>query len=171
MTAPEPTYRRSPWAAFLTQVERDIKGLATAAESARLREPENLVSWAQALVAVQKDVEGVIAEQKARFRMNPGRLAHPRSPEHRAYLVEKRTHDERLARRIRFLRSVEQCRDEARALLDRAGLDGHVTAGELLETLLRVEELLSRDDIEAALRLTRSTVDYAREADLGVPTY
>lgn len=161
---PDPFVRRSQWRLWLDLVDKDVKGRATPAEAARLRLPEHLIDWNRALVALLHDVEGAITDSAARMRAHPGRTD-AAGDVRAAYLVEKAEHDRRFASRARFLRGVKARQEEARFLLRQAHVDTHLTVGGLLGEFARIEEYLSRNDVEQALRIARGCLARARGAE------
>ena len=148
--------RRPLWQLWCEQVIRDIRGEATPSEAAELREPENLVSWMQALHYAAADIDARIGDAKLRLRtLAPAPGTQP-SP---AYLDAKREYDARHARRIRFRAGIEARVDECRFLLNKHLVKPEETAGYLITVLSKVEDLLDRDEVEGALRLAKNTLD------------
>lgn len=148
--------RRPLWQLWCEQVIRDVRGDASPAESAELRDPENLVSWLQALQYGIADIDVRIGDSKLRLKaMSPA----PGVNADAQYLAAKREYDLRHARRIKFRASLEARVDECRFLLNKHLVRPQDTAGYLITVLSKVEDLLDRDEVEGALRLAKSTLD------------
>lgn len=151
----------SLWKAWCEQVTSDVRGLATPVEAAELREPGNLIAWLRALNYAKADVDAHIGDSRLRLQsMSPPSGTAP-SPE---YILAKREHDERHARRVKFKRGVEQRLEECRYLLDVHAINPRGTYGGMVSNLARIVDLLERDDLESALALAKQTVSCAEQA-------
>lgn len=148
--------RRPLWTLWCEQVIRDIRGIASPSESAELRQPDNLISWLQALQYAAADIDARIGDSRLRLK-SIAPLSGERPSQ--TYLAAKREHDGRHARRVKFRRGVEARIDECRFLLDKHLVRPQDTAGYLVIVMSKVQDLLDRDDVEGALYLAKSTLD------------
>lgn len=151
--------KRPPWRLWCELVVREVKGEASIEDAHLLRERDSLIAWVRALNQVKLDAQTHDADARLRLRTL---CPVPGAPASAAYLDAKREFEWRHAARVRFLRGVEARLEECKHLLDVAGLDWHQTVGNLLATLVKAEELLLRDDLDAALGLVRSVLARAR---------
>lgn len=144
------------WQEWRELVVRDVRGDTTGVEEARLRQTGNLVMWLRALNYVKADVDCHIGDSRLRLQaLAPAAGVQP-SPE---YIAAKRETDGRHAGRVKFKRAVEARLEECRFLLDLHAINPKATYGGLICNVARIADLLERDDLEAALRLARLTLD------------
>lgn len=158
----QPFIRRPPWRLWCDLVANEVRGTASIEDARDLRDRDNLIAWMRALNQIRSDAQAHDADSRARLRAispMPGTTASAH------YLEQKREFDRRHAGRLKFIRGVEARIEECRHLLHVAGLDWRLTVGDLLGTLARIEELLMRDDIDAALGVARTHLDRVRHLE------
>lgn len=144
--------KRPPWLLWCELVAREVRGQARIEDAHMLREPDNLVAWARALNQIRNDVDAHMGDARLRLQaLKPLPGEYPSEE----YLVAKREYERRHAGRVRFKRGVEARLEEVKHLLESAGIDVRLSVGDLLSALLRIEELLTRDDIDGALGCAR----------------
>jgi hypothetical protein len=149
--------RRPPWRLWCELVAREVRGDASPEDAAEVRRQDNLIAWMRALNQLKCDTEA--HDGDARLRLKSLAPTKPGEPPSEHYLGQKREFEWRHAGRVKFMRGVAARIEECRHLLHAAGIDWRLTVGDLLGSLLRIEELLMRDDIDGALGVARTSLD------------
>jgi hypothetical protein len=152
-----PTFAITDYEQFSKAVESDIRGRASAAESAWLRKPAVLIDWLRELGFVRRSVQAslnFIAEEKRTHPLNP-RATNGQSP---AWLEISDEMNSRRTRALKFLSYVEARIKEATFLVSTNGL-AKFNETDLLIKLQTIENLLIDNESESALASLSAVLD------------